>query len=164
MKKPRIEDFDPNTSPPPLGSPLDNLPTIKPPQKEANLAPVAPPEQAQTDQPAPPPSFSETPQQMERELARPIDGQPNYAPSLLISDPALSQSEETKKRTNVLSNEPSSVKRQKIRHTFDIYADQLLSLKEIQLLRARALEKHYRLGDLVQEALDGFITKERNKE
>lgn len=33
MKTPRVQDFDPNAKVPELASPLDNLPTIKPPQK-----------------------------------------------------------------------------------------------------------------------------------
>lgn len=33
MKTPRVHDFDPNAQVPELASPLDNLPTIKPPSK-----------------------------------------------------------------------------------------------------------------------------------
>ncbi len=65
--------------------------------------------------------------------------------------------------TNVRTNE-RSIKRAKIRHTFDIYEDQLLSLKEIALVRQRTFGEKTLLGDLVQEALDTIITKERNKE
>ena len=34
MKTPRVQDFDPNAKLPELASPLDNLPSIKPPQKK----------------------------------------------------------------------------------------------------------------------------------
>lgn len=158
------EDFGSNTATPSLSSPLDGLPAIKPPKKEANLAPVMPLKHLPTDQPPPSPPLIETPRQMGGESARQTDGQsddPGTLPSLSPTPPLR---EETKERINERTNEVSNVKRQKIRHTFDIYADQLLSLKEIQLRRARVFEEVYRLGDLVQEALDGFITKERNKE
>jgi hypothetical protein len=50
--------------------------------------------------------------------------------------------------------------RRKIRHGFDIFEDQVFSLKEIQLRRQRETGKKYLLGDLAKEALDMFITKE----
>ena len=37
MKTPRVQDFDPNAKVPELASPLDNLPSIKPPQKKQVL-------------------------------------------------------------------------------------------------------------------------------
>ncbi len=67
--------------------------------------------------------------------------------------------EGTKQRSIEVTNE-----RTKIRHTFDILADQLLSLREIALAREKQVKKRILIGDLVQEALDIFITKERNKE
>jgi hypothetical protein len=54
--------------------------------------------------------------------------------------------------------------REKIRHTFDIYDDQLLSLREIAIERQKIFGERVLLGDLVQEALDMLISKERNKE
>jgi hypothetical protein len=60
---------------------------------------------------------------------------------------------QTVKRTNV---------RKKIRHAFDIFEDQLFSLKEVQLSRQKKGAK-YNLGNLVQEALDMFLTDERTK-
>jgi hypothetical protein len=55
-------------------------------------------------------------------------------------------------------------KRRKVRHTFDIYDDQLFSLKEIALERQKLFGERVLLGDLVQEALDAFISTERTKE
>ena len=63
---------------------------------------------------------------------------------------------------NVRTNEPSG-QRRKVRHTFDIFGDQLLSLKEITIERQRTSGHRVLLGDLVQEALDRFITNERNQ-
>jgi hypothetical protein len=66
-------------------------------------------------------------------------------------------------RSGDRSNERSNV-RKKIRHTFDIYHDQLLSLRELALNREVLFGERVLLGDLVQEALDMLITKERNTE
>jgi len=66
--------------------------------------------------------------------------------------------------TNDRTNETTAAQRQKIRHTFDIFADQLVSLKEIQLGREKVGGRKCRIGDLAQEAFDMLITKERNKE
>jgi hypothetical protein len=68
---------------------------------------------------------------------------------------------------NVSTNEQPlkrSFQRKKLRHTFDIYYDQLLSLRELALSREMLFGERVLLGDLVQEALDMFITKERNNE
>ncbi len=54
--------------------------------------------------------------------------------------------------------------RSKIRHTFDILSDQLLALREIAVERERVFGNRTLLGDLVQEALDMFIAKERNNQ
>ena len=52
--------------------------------------------------------------------------------------------------------------RTKVRHTFDVFRDQLLDLGDIQQTLARKLGTKPRLGDLVQEALDDYI-RERKK-
>lgn len=70
-------------------------------------------------------------------------------------------------QTKHASNHTSTVRtneRTKLRHTFDIFRDQLLSLREIALARERTSGGRVLLGDLVQEALDTFITKQRKKE
>lgn len=67
--------------------------------------------------------------------------------------------EKTNERTKEQTNE-----RTKIRHTFDIYEDQLFRLQEIKLELRRQGKKRPRLGDLVSAALDQFIKKnERTK-
>jgi hypothetical protein len=50
--------------------------------------------------------------------------------------------------------------RQRVRHSFDIFSDQLLSLRDIALRRELRQSGRVRLGDLVQEALDAFIAHE----
>ncbi len=71
--------------------------------------------------------------------------------------------ERTNEVTFVPSNERSN-ERKKVRHTFDILGDQLLALREIVIEREKVFGERVLLGELVQEALDMFITKERNKE
>jgi hypothetical protein len=40
MRRPRIEDYDPNAKPPELATPIDGMPVIgKPPQKSKDLSP-----------------------------------------------------------------------------------------------------------------------------
>lgn len=50
--------------------------------------------------------------------------------------------------------------RQRVRHSFDIFSDQILALRDIALKREQRSGLHARLGDLVQEALDTFIAHE----
>jgi hypothetical protein len=64
--------------------------------------------------------------------------------------------EQKNERPNERMNE-----RKRVRHSFDIYQDQLLSLKEIAIDREQAQGKRVLLGDLVQEALDKLIASER---
>ena len=61
------------------------------------------------------------------------------------------------------SNEQTP-QRRKIRHTFDIFHDQLLALRELALQRDMQSGTRTLLGDLVQEALDAFIAAERSNE
>ena len=72
-------------------------------------------------------------------------------------------------RSNERSNEESGrqtiereSERTKVRHSFDVFRDQLLDLGDIQQALARVQGTKPRLGDLVQEALDNYI-KERRK-
>lgn len=71
-------------------------------------------------------------------------------------------------RTNVQSNERThvqttarpddhSTERPKVRNAFDVYADQIFSLRELALRRSRDEGRRVTLGDLVQEALDTFL-------
>ena|SRR6266496_1355571 len=146
MKKPRVEDFDPNAAPP-LGSPIDDYPTIEKPTS------VMVPEKSSISDPVAPLKRSQ--QQHPTLSSAPSEDTPNHN-----SPPSPIRTNEP---TNLRSFERSN-ERMKIRHTFDIFADQLISLREISLQRELTFGKRTLLGDLVQEALDLFITKERNKE
>jgi hypothetical protein len=152
MKKPRVDDFIANAAPP-LSSPIDNYPKIE------KSTPVV--------QPSRPPGKSPvSPSTIPRE--QPEQHQSPQYPSEQLNPPrdtthVLSSLEHSNERTNVATNERTNV-RTKIRHTFDIYADQLMSLRQIALKREATFGKRTLLGDLAQEALDLFLTKERNKE
>lgn len=69
----------------------------------------------------------------------------------------------TNEITNERTNETTNVERVKIRHTFDIFKDQLMSFKKIKYEREAKFGKTVRIGDLAQQALDMFITTENNK-
>lgn len=91
---------------------------------------------------------------------------PVATPQVQIPTPDISQTPtqaQTTEPTSERSNE-RTVERRKARHTFDIFLDQLISLREIALNRERVFGKRFLLGELVQEALEMFITKERSKE
>lgn len=47
------------------------------------------------------------------------------------------------------------------RHSFDVWQDQLISLTEIQTQRFHKTGRKPKLGELVQEALDAYIAKQR---
>jgi len=61
--------------------------------------------------------------------------------------------------TNERINERTNVheERRVIRHSFDIYHDQLMQLGEIQMRLYREAGKKPKLGQLVQDALDRYI-------
>ena len=80
-----------------------------------------------------------------------------------VPHPTTDTSSVTKERTNETTNERIT-ERSKIRHTFDIYSDQLLSLKEITISKEKISGKRSLIGELVQEALDLFIKKEAIKQ
>lgn len=69
-------------------------------------------------------------------------------------------------RTNERTNErliERSDERSRVRHSFDIWRDQLLSLTEIQTERFIQTGRKPKLGELVQEALDAYIAKESKR-
>lgn len=66
-------------------------------------------------------------------------------------------------RTNVATNERTnerSNERLRVRHSFDVWQDQLLRLSEIQAERFSRTGRKPKMGELVQEALDAFLATE----
>ncbi len=50
-----------------------------------------------------------------------------------------------------------------VRHSFDVWQDQLHALTELQARAFSATGRKPKLGELVQEALDAYIAKERKR-
>jgi hypothetical protein len=72
--------------------------------------------------------------------------------------------ERPNERINERSNKRSmKMKREKIRHTFDIFRDQLVALQMIQLEKFQAGKKKPKLGKMVAEGIDLFIKQEASK-
>jgi len=90
-------------------------------------------------------------------LPLPWDLPPSLSPSPQISE--LPEHD----HVNDPPNQSTNV-RVRVRHSFDIFTDQLLSLREIALTRERRSGLRTRLGDLVQHALDVFIAGEKETE
>lgn len=153
MKQPRITDFDPNAPAPPLGSPLDGLPRIQTPP-------------APRDRPSAESRLNEeTPQEpVDRQIfPDPASGAPS-APrhDSLTAIPAVRPVRPVPLVPPGRVVPPSPAKRRPIkqRHPFDIYEDQLESL------RALALEERKQGGvgsmsAMVRSALDTFILKKK---
>ena len=66
--------------------------------------------------------------------------------------------EGTNGQTNVRTNE-----RTRVRHSFDVWQDQLLALTQIQVERFNRTGKKPKLGELVQEALDAYVAQHRGR-
>ena len=61
-------------------------------------------------------------------------------------------------RTNGMANE-----RPKVRHSFDVFKDQITALSEIQARLFSSTGKKPKLGELVQQALDAYITEQQER-
>ncbi len=150
MKQPRITDFDPNAPAPPLGSPLDGLPRIQTPPGPREW----PPAESRVNEATPvgPVDRQVFPDPTSGEPSVPQHDSPTSVPAVLPVPPVPPG-------RGVL---PSPAKRRVIkqRHPFDIYEDQLESL------RALALEERKQGGvgsmsAMVRSALDTFILKKK---
>src|SRR4051812_19541643 len=90
-------------------------------------------------------------------------GSLELAPILSTEQSSMASSSPiTRRRTNGRTVERSNgrtVERQRVRHSFDIWKDQLLGLTEIQAERFSRSGRKPKLGDLVQEALDDYIAR-----
>lgn len=156
MKQPRITDFDPNAPVPPLGSPLDGLPRIQPPPPCAPQARSTPADQLLSDAllqkqvfPAPTDTPDPVRPATSPNQAAPVPPVPGAPPVPLVPP--------------VRPVPPAGRNRRAIkqRHPFDIYEDQLESL------RALALEERKQGGvgsmsAMVRAALDTFILKKKH--
>jgi hypothetical protein len=80
------------------------------------------------------------------------------------------KNERTNERPNVQMNERSNVQsdesdltRVVIRHTFDIFQDQLIDLKRLQIEAMQQRRRKRKLGQMMQQALDKYIKEMKEK-
>lgn len=86
----------------------------------------------------------------------------------LVNNQAQIEQNQNQKRSDERTVERSNErlfkpKREKIRHTFDIYKDQLMSLQIIQLEKVQAGKKKPKLGKMVSEGIDLFLKQAASK-
>lgn len=67
--------------------------------------------------------------------------------------------ERTTERTNVRTMKKQE--RVKVRHSFDVYRDQLVELQSLQLTAVRRGKRKPKLGDMVQAAIDFYLEKKK---
>ena len=126
--------------------------------------------------PATPPPTSETEKPASQNRENPLADSPFFEkPNTPLPQAQIEENQDQKRtnkrtfeRPNERSNERSSVKppkrkREKIRHTFDIYRDQLVALQMLQLEKFQAGKKKPKLGKMVAEGIDLFIKQEASK-
>jgi len=65
--------------------------------------------------------------------------------------------ERTNERTNVRRTDEKS--RERVRHSFDVFKDQLVELQALQLAAVRQGKSKPKLGDMVQRAIDLYLKK-----
>lgn len=105
-----------------------------------------------------------------RSLGSPMDDlprierpQPVSESSALLSPKEGAEPWVARKRLNERTferpNERTNVRKPRlvIRHTFDIYLDQLVALKSLQFQAVQSGNKKVTLGDMVQEAIDLWL-------
>ena len=92
----------------------------------------------------------------------PDDGTEVTADSVEGGNGQVSRRRLRSSRMNERTNE-RALERSRVRHSFDIWQDQLLGLSEIQADRFSRSGRKPKLGELVQEALDAYIAKERKR-
>lgn len=144
---PRPQNDDKRSTPPFLP-----IPAQGPLQAVSTATPSAPQISSQTDPRAPLPPNEEGAMNRTNEISeRTVDRSDVRSNDLL------------NKQINDRLNERRG-ERTKVRHSFDILSGQMIALREIALNREITTGKRTLLGDLVQEALDLFIGKERIKD
>ncbi len=121
MRRPRIEDYDPNAKLPELASPIDGMPVIgKPPQSSNGVSPTSLPEKPVI-------------QEEQANQAKPV---------------------RASARTPVRPNG----KRIITRNAFEIYEDQMNSLRKLSL-EEKMNGKPGSMSAMVREAIDVYLEK-----
>lgn len=79
-----------------------------------------------------------------------------------LDEPPPPAQERTNEQTNDRSHERVD-DRARVRHSFDVWRDQLQALAEIQAQRFVRTRRKPKLGELVQEALDAYIARQKEQ-
>ena len=137
MKTPRVHDFDPNAKVPDLASPLDNLPSIKPPVKQ--VIPT-----------------------VQQELEKASHISELHEQSVFFKQPhnAERPNARTGHDSNAPTNERSNERRVIKRASYELFADQIEAIRRI------ALEDKMQGGkgnqsEMVRAAIDEYLQQKR---
>jgi hypothetical protein len=109
------------------------------------------------------PFFAAPPQKVEAARAQQALSSPTETKAIEIQpsqEGIQGEEKRTSERSNGRNNERTDIRiegRHKIRHTFDIFEDQLHALQRMQLEAVQAGKTKPKLGDMVQQALDAFL-------
>ena len=119
-----------------------------------------------------PPSLPEPEKQIFEKYVNPTPDSSSLAKADSPITQAPMEENQAQKRTNVPSYVRTDVrtdertdiksKRQKIRHAFDIYQDQHLSLQMRQLEAVQKGKRKPKLGNMVQQAIDLYLKQAEN--
>lgn len=124
----------------------------------------------------PSPPLAPKQEQPKEERANPLSDSPFFEKSATpLPQVQIEQNQDQKRsndrtferpneRSNERLNERSpKLKREKIRHTFDIYKDQLIELQRIQWERVQGGKKKPKLGKMVSEGIDLYTKQQASR-
>ena len=126
---------------------------------------------------APTPPLAEPEKAIVETKPTPLPSSPSLEKPVTPILQARKEENQDQKRTNVLSDVRTDErtfersdgrsalkpKRRKIRHAFDIYQDQLISLQMRQLEAVQRGKRKPKLGKMVQDAIDLYLKQAGNK-
>ena len=115
-----------------------------------------------------PPSLPKTDRITIEKYVSPLPDSPSLANTDIPITQVPIEENQDQKRSNERTfartyERPNKPKREKIRHTFDIYKDQLLALQVIQLEAVQSGKKKPKLGKMVSKGIDLFIKQAASK-
>lgn len=92
-------------------------------------------------------------------VVQPSEEKPYQEQKSVVELKTERSNERTIERTNV--REVKKKQRIKVRHTFDVFKDQLVELQGVQFAAVQVGRRKPKLGDMVQQAIDLFLKKKR---
>jgi hypothetical protein len=104
-------------------------------------------------------AFFPAPQQTLGQTVPKTPAQQGVPPTSRTVEPSLVHSTVPPAEPSTLRPFDRTTERTKVRHSFDVFFDQLLTLRQLALAREATSGKRVLLGDLVQEAIDMLLEK-----